>query len=145
MQEVSSALDSFTQSLQDVEFPNDVDATQQLLNSQVILKQCNSFLIFCYPSRYAHHLNVTHGPYFGTAVLLYMGPFTVTLQPMPHQLVARTHNIMLHYMLLLFNFLCVFYKTVALFQAYVDSFLHLVPCNYIIFSMSDLSGFCQFL
>jgi hypothetical protein len=40
-QEVSAALDSFTQSLQDVEFPNDVDATQQLLNSQVMFKQCN--------------------------------------------------------------------------------------------------------
>jgi hypothetical protein len=39
--EVSAALDSFTQSLQDTEFPNDVDATQQLLNSQVIFKQCN--------------------------------------------------------------------------------------------------------
>ncbi|PNF24765.1 Guanine nucleotide exchange factor DBS [Cryptotermes secundus] len=36
MQEVSAALDSFTQSLQDAEFPNDVDATQQLLNSQGI-------------------------------------------------------------------------------------------------------------
>ncbi|XP_069678460.1 guanine nucleotide exchange factor DBS [Periplaneta americana] len=35
-QEVSAALDSFTQSLQDTEFPNDVDATQQLLNSQGI-------------------------------------------------------------------------------------------------------------
>lgn len=35
-QEVSAALDSFTQSLQDAEFPNDVDATQQLLNSQGI-------------------------------------------------------------------------------------------------------------
>lgn len=76
---------------------------------------------------------------------LYMGPFTVTLQPMPPQLVAGTHNIMLRCMLSLCNFLCVFYKTVALFQAYVDSFLHLVLCNYIIFSMSDLSGFCQFL
>lgn len=41
MQEVSAALDSFTQSLQDIEFPNDVDATQQLLNSQVVFKQCN--------------------------------------------------------------------------------------------------------
>jgi hypothetical protein len=40
-QEVSAALDSFTQSLQDAEFPNDVDATQQLLNSQVMFKQCN--------------------------------------------------------------------------------------------------------
>ncbi|GLH15336.1 Uncharacterized protein GBIM_19803 [Gryllus bimaculatus] len=33
-QEVSAALDSFTQSLQDTEFPNDVDATQELLKSQ---------------------------------------------------------------------------------------------------------------
>ncbi|XP_067010975.1 guanine nucleotide exchange factor DBS [Anabrus simplex] len=33
-QEVSAALDSFTQSLQDTEFPNDVDATQQLLKTQ---------------------------------------------------------------------------------------------------------------
>jgi hypothetical protein len=40
-QEVSAALDSFTQSLQDAEFPNDVDATQQLLNSQVMFEQCN--------------------------------------------------------------------------------------------------------
>jgi hypothetical protein len=41
MQEVSAALDGFTQSLQDAEFPNDVDATQHLLNSQVTFKQHN--------------------------------------------------------------------------------------------------------
>jgi hypothetical protein len=35
-QEVSAALDSFTQSLQDTEFPNDVDDTQQLLTTQGI-------------------------------------------------------------------------------------------------------------
>lgn len=35
MQEVSSALDKFTQKLQETEFPNDVDATKQLLKSQV--------------------------------------------------------------------------------------------------------------
>jgi len=39
MQEVSAALDSFTQSLQDTEFPNDVDDTQQLLTTQVMFKQ----------------------------------------------------------------------------------------------------------
>jgi len=39
MQEVSAALDSFTQSLQDTEFPNGVDDTQQLLTTQVMFKQ----------------------------------------------------------------------------------------------------------